>query len=58
MKYYSDFSEENLNTTIRTLDLFRYEVLNGYYDGWGIDDNMILCVKHWIENIKEGVYEK
>lgn len=49
---------DDLETTIRTLENFRYEVLDGDYDGWGIDDNMILVVKGFIENLKNGVYSE
>lgn len=50
------YPTEELEKVSRVLDLFRYNVLNGDFDGWGIDDNMILCVKQWIDNLKDGKY--
>lgn len=55
-KSINGFMVSELDTTIRTLDLFRYAILNGDYDGWGLDDNMVLCVKNWLENVCNGVY--
>lgn len=55
-KYVGLYKESDLDCAIRLLDNFRYDCLNGEYDGWGLDDNMILCVKHWLQNIKDGVY--
>lgn len=49
---------DDLDTTIRTLENFRYDVLNGNYDGWGINDNMILATKGFIENLKNGLYSE
>lgn len=49
---------DDLETTIRTLENFRYEVLDGKFDGWGINDNMILNVKVFIENLKDGIYSE
>ena len=54
--YVGTFKKTDLDVAIRLLNNFRYEVLNGAYDGWGINDNMILCVKQWLENIENGVY--
>lgn len=51
------FMVKELDVTIRTLELFRLMILNGDFDGWGMDDNMVLCVKKWIENLRDGYYE-
>jgi hypothetical protein len=50
------FMVSDLDITIRTLENFRYAMLDGDFDGWGLDDNMVLCVKHWLENVRDGFY--
>lgn len=57
-KAVNGFMVSELDTSIRVLELFRYGILNGDFDGWGMDDNMVLCVKKWLENMRDGYYEK
>lgn len=57
-KVVNGFMVSELDTSIRVLELFRYGILNGDFDGWGMDDNMVLCVKKWLENMRDGYYEK
>lgn len=49
-------STSDLDKVSSVLDLFRSNILNGDFDGWGLDENMILCVKQWIDNLKDGKY--
>lgn len=55
-EYVGNYKVSDLEVAIRTLETFRYDMLDGFFDGWGLDDNYVLCVKHWLENLKDGVF--